>query len=442
MVGPNYDESSVESILEFAQRLTGKCLAQVLDSSTIAANTRNRGDLGNMVQELYFGLPRDNKREPDFARAGLELKTTGVEKKSNGDYRAKERLVLTNIDYESIVGENWEGSQLLSKCRLILLLWYLYEQQTSVLDRRFVVDPVVLDILGQDLPTVRRDWEIIRQKVVDGKAHELSEGDTYYLGACRKGSGGTDEKLKKQPHSTTGAKSRAFSFKQRYVNQILNGLTPDGARLLADAHQTFEEATSLRFEPFIGKTIERLSREFNFFKEGSNQKGFHRQLGERMLTDGGSGVQELDKAGIEMKTIRLTKTGRPRQSMSFPGFKFMEIIHEHWEDSRFFEKIESRFLFGIFREGPDEVERLDKVAYWNMPYEDRLEAKRVWEDTKARVAVDSSNLPKIGESPIAHVRPKGRNGEDKELTPQGDLQVKKCFWLNSGYIATVIGSLQ
>ena len=85
---------------------------------------------------------------------------------------------------------------------------------------------------------------------------------------------------------------------------------------------------------------------------------------------------------------------------------------------------------------------MDKVAYWNMPYEDRLEAKRVWEDTKARVAVDSSNLPKIGESPIAHVRPKGRNGEDKELTPQGDLQVKKCFWLNSGYIATVIGSLQ
>jgi hypothetical protein len=73
-----------------------------------------------------------------------------------------------------------------------------------------------------------------------------------------------------------------------------------------------------------------------------------------------------------------------------------------------------------------------------MPYKDRLEAKRVWEETKRRVAVDSSKLPGIKESSVAHVRPKARNGSDKILTPQGDLQVKKCFWLNSSYIAKII----
>jgi len=441
MVQPNYDESSVDSILKFAKRLTGRSLAQVLDSSTIAANTRNRGDLGNMVQELYFGLPRDNKREPDFAMAGLELKTTGVERKSNGEYRAKERLVLTNIDYESIVDEDWEGSQLLSKCRLILLLWYLYEQQVSVIDRRFVIDPVVLNIFNQDLPIIRRDWEFIRQKVVEGKAHELSEGDTYYLGACRKGSGGPDEKLRRQPHSATGAKSRAFSFKQKYVSEILAGLTLGAPGLLTSTHQTFEEATSMRFAPFIGKTVDQISDELEFSKRSRQSKSANFSLAKMILTRGGGGINELVKADIELKTIGLKKGWKPKESMSFPGFKYMEIINEEWEDSSFFEKTERKFLFVIYRSDEKGVKRLEKVAYWNMPYADRLEAKRVWEETKKRVAVDASDLPKIGESHVAHVRTKAQNGEDKEITPQGDLQVKKCFWLNRSYIASIVASI-
>jgi hypothetical protein len=39
------------------------------------------------------------------------------------------------------------------------------------------------------------------------------------------------------------------------------------------------------------------------------------------------------------------------------------------------------------------------------------------------------------------VRPKARDGNDKLLTPQGDLQVKKCFWLNKDYIAGVVEKL-
>jgi len=119
MVQSNHDESFVGSILEFAQRLTDKSLPHLLDASIIATNTRNRGNSGNMVQELYFGFPRSNKRKPDFAKAGLKLKNTGVEKNPNGEYRAQERLALTNIDYESIVNEDWESSELLSKCRTV-----------------------------------------------------------------------------------------------------------------------------------------------------------------------------------------------------------------------------------------------------------------------------------------------------------------------------------
>jgi len=120
VVQPNYDERSVNSV-KFAKRLMGKSLAHVLDASITATNTRNRGNPGNMARELYFVFPRSNEREPDFAKAGLELKNTGVVKNPNGEYRAQERLVLMNIDHESIVDEDWEKSHLLPKCRAVLI---------------------------------------------------------------------------------------------------------------------------------------------------------------------------------------------------------------------------------------------------------------------------------------------------------------------------------
>jgi hypothetical protein len=57
------------------------------------------------------------------------------------------------------------------------------------------------------------------------------------------------------------------------------------------------------------------------------------------------------------------------------------------------------------------------------------------------VAVDASKLPKIGDSYVAHVRPKARNAKDKILTPQGNYQIKPCFWLNNSYIEKVITNL-
>jgi DNA mismatch repair protein MutH len=72
-----------------------------------------------------------------------------------------------------------------------------------------------------DLPVIKSDWEKIQGKVMQGKAHELSEGDTFYLGACRKGAGGAKEKLRTQPFSSIGAPSRAFSFKQGYLTRLI-----------------------------------------------------------------------------------------------------------------------------------------------------------------------------------------------------------------------------
>ena len=436
-----YDITSPESLLEFARGLSGKKLSEVIDMTKIADNTSNKGDLGNMVEKYYYQYRPDNtSHKPDFPEAGVELKTTGVLKRPDGSYKAKERLVLTMINYMNLIEERWDTSSLMEKCRMMLILFYLYEKGVAVFDRRFVLHPLLFEFPSEDLEIIKRDWETIRKKIEEGKAHELSEGDTYYLGACRKGTGGENEILKKQPFSKVLAKSRAFSLKPSYVNRIIKGHTTEVGVLDITTELTIEEATQNKFKPYLGKTIEEISGMLDFYKHSKNDKGFYRSLTIRILGDNKRTVPELDKAGVELKTIRVNKDWMPAEAMSFPTFKYMDIIEEDWEDSSFFNKIEQKFLFVIFRIDEDEKLRLEKVKYWNMPYLDRLEAHRVWEDTKRRVVVDASDLPKSTESRVAHVRPKARNSQDTLPTPQGTNLVKKCFWLNRSYIGDIIKS--
>lgn len=434
-----YDKTSVESIFNFAKLLTGKTLDEVVTLPNSVANSSNKGNLGGLIEAHFFELP-PSTRGIDFPDAGLELKTTGLIRKADGSFRAKERLVLTMINYLNIVDEDWVNSVFFLKCKLMLILFYLYEKGVTSFNQKFVLDPILYKISEHDEAVIRRDWEFIKEKVREGKAHEISEGDTYYLGACRKGAGGPDEALRPQPFSDQGAKARAFSFKPSYMNIMIEGLVEKKPALGISASVSFEEATEMKFSPYLNLSIEEISSRLNHFRSSRYQKGFNRELALRILAGEGRVVPELEKAGIEMKTIRLKGNGKPREAMSFPGFKYLEIVSQDWEDSSFFEKLEKRFLFLVFREDGAGVERLSRVFYWNMPYGDRVEAQRVWEDTKRRVAIDASDLPKGTESHVAHVRPKAKNSRDTILTPQGTMLVKKCFWLNREYVHSVLES--
>ncbi len=67
---------------------------------------------------------------------------------------------------------------------------------------------------------IKQDFEVITQKIRDGKAHELSEADTLYLGAAPKAASSKDRR--KQPYSDELAKPRAFAFKNSYMTYVLN----------------------------------------------------------------------------------------------------------------------------------------------------------------------------------------------------------------------------
>jgi len=437
-----YDITSPESILEYAKGLSGKTLEEVADLPDFVENIKDKGDLGKMVERYYFRHVPPNNHDPDFAEAGVELKTTGVKTLKNGEYRAKERLVLTNIDYNALDREEWLTNTLLTKCGLMLLLFYYYEK-IAIYKRRFVYEPLLWSFPDTDLEIIKKDWETIKQKIREGKAHELSEGDTFYLGACRKGSGGEKEPLKTQPYSETKAKARAFSLKPSYINTIIDGhAKPALIKNTDDAHVGLEELVEQKFAPYIGKTIEEISEMFDFHKQSKNHKGFGKSLVMRILGTTKKTIPEFEKADIEMKLLTLNRSGTPTEYLQFPTFDYMKIIDEEWVDSSFYAKLEKKFLFIVFQIGEDKKVRLSKTIFWNMPYADRMQAKRVWEDTKHLVATHKAEqkyLPKISDERVAHVRPHGANNTTALFpTPQGDMLPRLGFWLNKKYIAEQI----
>ena len=106
-------------------------------------------------------------------------------------------------------------------------------------------------------------------------------------------------------------------------------------------------------------------------------------------------------------------------------------------------------MFYQFEKG---VLSLKSVKFWNMPYSDILEAKKVWEKTVntiklGRIVRDVTDLgvrktyfPKKSDNRICHVRAHAKDKEDTFPLPYKDKlsgleeYTKHCFWLNNTYI--------
>lgn len=144
----------------------------------------------------------------------------------NGTLVAKERLIITMIDYFSVIEETFESSHMWNKAKLILLIYYLYQQEIqSRLDYR-IGYAKLFSPPEADIKIIKNDFEIIVEKIKAGKAHELSEGDTMYLGAAPKAA--TSKDRRKQPFSNEPAKPRAFAFKNSYMTYVLNNYIVPG----------------------------------------------------------------------------------------------------------------------------------------------------------------------------------------------------------------------
>ena len=208
-----------EDVQVVARGALGKTFGELSDEKF---NYDNKGTLGQLIEKSIFHFANNSKSAPDFEDAGIELKLTPYKKNNNGTLSAKERLVLNLIDFCAEYKYDFKSSHFLFKNKNIQLLWYLYEKNKrredyvitnelyfSLFDKEF----------AEDYEIIKSDWEFIIDKIKKGKAHEISESDTLYLGACPKGKNKNDKTS--QPFSDILAMRRAFCYKVSYMTILV-----------------------------------------------------------------------------------------------------------------------------------------------------------------------------------------------------------------------------
>ena len=437
-VNLEYDSSDIDSIVAYGKRLEGSTLRAQTSLDELQSPTKRRGSWGNALEEYFFKYKPNSSSEADFEEAGLELKSTPMKRNARGELVAKERLVLTMIDYMTVVDETFETSHLVDKAEDILLVAYEYDSSKDPLDYE-VLFVERWAFPKEDIPQIKRDWEVVVEKVRAGKAHEISGSDTMYLEACTKAANASVRRY--QPFSAEPAKPRAWALKAAYMTGVENELlTKSRAIARGKGEETLDLLTLVRkrFEPFFGLTEDELANLFGLTKS----KDLCARITRRILgVKDDEKIAEFEKAGIKPKTIRLRSNGRPKEAVSFPTFDYFELEQQPFEESDFYGYLQQKYLFVIYREAdgrPDEY-RLADVCFWQMPDADLEEAERCYLQMQENVRRGRADVSvKSSENRCCHVRPHGRDSRDTKPQPHGEPVVKKCFWLNQSYLAEEI----
>lgn len=224
---PEFNRNDRDSILNWAHWLKGKSLQdsyrlltnenknkilpgleklarKIQKKAALGKYKGDKGIIGQMVEMIHFGLKRNSRKGADLVEAGLELKTTGIKMNTeNEQWEAKERLTLTQINYEDLMrNSNETDVHLVMKGldnSLVIVYFYLkappffYESDLevtveSMLETKFA-GAFLWNPSDQNIRDANRDWRLIKAMCESGYAHMISERYSKFLGCAPRGQG-------------------------------------------------------------------------------------------------------------------------------------------------------------------------------------------------------------------------------------------------------------
>ena len=476
---------TVEQIYDRAKQLVGMTFGEVLDLEIYPDgvvreyNSRNyKGGMGNLLEERFFGYRANSDREPDFAEAGVELKATCIDTLKNGHEVAGERLVLTMIPYDEEAPESLYDSHLWHKCRKMLLIWYKRDRSCDKYDQE-IAYVHVFEPPEEDLRVIEADYDLITGLIRKGRADELSESLTSYLGACTKGATAA-KSMRDQVLYAPGkqARARAFSLKRQYMDYVLHHYVMgrrEAESVVKDPEvlkrQSLLQYITQTINNHVGKSDIELCEQLGI--EFTGNKAQWTTIAYRLLGIKGMRAAEFEKADIRVRTLRPEENGTTLvESGPILNIDFKELAEEqNWEDALLRELLANmHYLFVVFQKDGDQTV-LRGCKAWSMPERD-LDGpvQECWKRTVDAVrngvvltskvgaggkVTFSNNLPKISDGLIAHVRPRaakaayrfedsteiGNVERDAEELPDGRWMTRQAFWLNSSYLLEQISDL-
>ena len=100
------------------------------DPPKMVHRSTNKGLLGNLIEEAWFGYPCNGDQRPDLQETGIEIKSTPCEKRGDNIVPG-ETLSITQIDYTKEQETVFEKSHVYEKIRNLLIIYYLRDKEQA-----------------------------------------------------------------------------------------------------------------------------------------------------------------------------------------------------------------------------------------------------------------------------------------------------------------------
>ncbi|AGR42258.1 MutH/Sau3AI family endonuclease [Spiroplasma diminutum] len=429
-------------VFEIAQKVKGKTLREIAgDNLDDIRYFDNKEKVKHFIQQAVFNIPLYSKMEYTFEDLDLELKPIALKYNKFNELTVKERLVLNDIYYDEIVNETFKTSKFINKNQLLLIMPYIYEYDKDFLDFK-IYDAFIIDITRQkEFYLIVNDWLAIQEKVKKGKAEELNEGFTNILSACTKSQSRID--LKKQPYSNVLARFRSYSFNINFLKEIIF----KKQKKIDYINEIFEENEISDIVEFKNDKIQDyltsiIGTDISTYTQ-SKANQWHQIAFENFLKENNKDLFDFLKTANYKLIHKLTDYAHIQEQIPTNyELDAMEILHDEFEDSTFYQEIilktyivimidkntNELLNYKLFRLSDEDIKKAQTVFYNAKKEIENL----ISQDSKEEV---EPNFTKIKDNLSIHLRKSKKNTTTVYKLNDKEIEIPTYeFWINKNVI--------
>jgi len=479
----NYSQKSEKEVLDRAKQLIGKNFKDIIEQSPIGdefdCNLKNKGLEGQCIEKHWFGIPTNSSKEPDFKKARIELKVTSLRKKGK-NWAPKEDVKISAINYMNLPNEDWGNTPVREKLKRVLFVFYGNTKKRSEMLCEDFYQQKIYDIgywtLNEDQheDDLKPDWLDIKQEVVNGNAHTLSQSD--YENLVPKTMGDGKSKVS-QPNNNVLARKRAYAFKRQYVEffwKTLNSkyvyeslLNSTENYELFNHEVNFSAKGSLerfvlkKIEPFIGLRFEEIAKLLNTTVSSAKSSSYLLLTKIFGFTNSKAKIKEFEQRGIRIISVPIHFNKKNelivQQSTSFPNEKLIDLsIEEDYFQSNLHDYLDNVLFVPIIKRSPGSKKNLPAVDFilhkpffWTPNLDEQKIIQAEWKRTIneintgcAKVTLQEgkevTSFTKEGQSSIVFFKPHATKKSKPDKDPDGNLVKKHCFWLTKNFVKKIM----
>lgn len=477
-------EFTYKELQDIFDSVKGKTLGAVDKNNVFKmteTNPKVTGIAGTVIEQSVLGYPADTQSKPDLLVENdeIELKCTGLKRAKKGKYalEAKEPMSVTAVSPDKIVNQEFYTSALWHKLEKMLMVYYLYDSDTTVKAAEYAKFPIQGYHFNQfnadEENILKNDWTVVRDFIRNVQDNNLDVDEEYPKISKLRSEMMYMDTAPKWPNRPR------FRLKRAFVSTVIQKALGETFEPLEGSvnFQNFSELDKIlheKTELYRGKTISEIAADL-----GTDITKTGKSAGEQIVTKlfgAETGklrkIETFSKMDILPKTIILSDKGARTEDTKFDRIDFAEWTDTEkvFEDSDvynfFAEKV---MLFIVFKEPSSNAPLGDVVfqGFKRIMFSDEFlntEVRRTWEDVrmlvndkkltvsqqidksgkvritpKTGLPMEETNFPKSKTHAI-FLRGTGADASDKTLILNGLTMYQQQFWIKGSLMVELLNT--